>query len=224
MKSVGRKTQLKTTIRVIQIPQEMRGRMSSLVAQESARGLVCESTHSRCLVRWSRISYSWSRTLSLWELWTWDSRVWTTGTYWRNFGTIQHPIHVAVAAHVRGTARRRRHVTGHNHAQGRMLVSARRLASVGCSLHLVAMPLAVPIGATEAAGPQESCRAVSPRGPESCFATHPSRGEGAFVCDPFVNSVDANIRNSTHFRPMDGESWRQFELWIQRDASRPIFQ
>ena len=66
VKSVGRKTQLKTTIRVIQIPHEMRGRMSSLAAQESARGLVCESTHSGCLVRWSRISYSWSRTLSVW--------------------------------------------------------------------------------------------------------------------------------------------------------------
>ena len=71
VKSVGRKTQLKTTIRVIQIPHEMRGRMSSLVGQESARGLVCESTHSGCLVRWWRISYSWSRALSLWELWTW---------------------------------------------------------------------------------------------------------------------------------------------------------
>ena len=101
------------------------------------------------------------------------------------------------------------------------MVSARRLASVGCSLHLVAMLLAVPIGATEAAGPQESCRAVSARGQESCLATHPTRSEGAFVCDAFVNSVDADIRSSTL---MDGESWRQFELWPQRDASRHIFQ
>ena len=188
VKSVGRKTQLNTSIHVTQIPHEMqRGRMSSFVSQESARGLVCESSHSRCLFRWLRISYPWSWTLSVWVPWTWDSGLWTTGTCWRNFGTTQHPIHVAVTAHVRGTARRRRCVMGHNHAQGRMLVSARHSASVGYSLHLVAMPLAVPIGAKEVAGPQESCRAVPARGQESCLATHPSRGEDAFVCDPFVN-------------------------------------